>query len=88
MSDDAVEFEGEIPLLTPIQVVGGGIRIEPNENLDSDEIVVTFEAVAMVPAPQGLQLGLLPMLMETSVWDLLIESLVDNRPEEDTNEPE
>ena len=75
--DEFLEYKEEIPVLAPVQVVGGGIRIEPNENLDTDEVVVTFEAVAMVPTAEGPQLGMIPILMEVSVFDMLLSEMYD-----------
>lgn len=71
MSEDFVEYEDEIPVLGAIQVVGGGVTIGPNINLETDEDLVTFEAVAMIPTEEGPQLGMLPILMSTDTWDML-----------------
>lgn len=81
--EEAADFEGDIPLMSPVQIIGGGIRIAPNENLDTDQVVVTFEALAMVPTEAGPQLGLLPILMDPSVWQHLVDNLVDETPEEE-----
>lgn len=83
MSDEAVEFNDEIPMLTPVQVVGGGIRIGPNPNLETDATVVTLEVVAVLPTPDGPELGMLPILMEPEVWDMLIAEQSVVTPEEE-----
>ena len=75
------EFVGpdDLPVLAPVQPVGGNIHIGPNENLDTDEVVVTMELLAMVPSPEGPQLAILPVLMETEVFDMLIHNTTDTR---------
>lgn len=62
----------DLPLVAPVQAIGGGVQIGPNSNLETDEDVVTVELVAYVPSPDGPTLGLLPVLMTPDVWNMLV----------------
>jgi len=70
--NDFEEITDDLPLVAPVQAVGGGVRIGPNPNLTTDEDVVTVELVAHVPSPDGPVLALLPVLMEPDVWHKLV----------------
>lgn len=84
-----IEQLDQMPLLAPVQAVGGGIRIGPNSNLGTDDVVVTAELVVQVPTAEGPQVGLLPVLLTVEVWQHLLDTLTDTTiteepsPEED-----
>ena len=80
---DFIPFEEDLPILSPVHIIGGEIRIDVNPNLETDEVIVTFEAIALVPTEDGPQQGLLPILMEVATWDNLMINMKDNQSEED-----
>lgn len=81
-AEDFVEYDEEVPILSPVQIVGGGISIGVNPNLDLDEPIVTFEAVSMIADEGGPELAMIPILMTTAVWDMLTSTVTYLNPEQ------
>lgn len=82
-----IPFNEDMPVYLPVNVVGGRIMIGPNENLTTDEPVVAFEAIIVVPPmdeESAESLALLPILMDVATWDALLIHMTDNTEEPNT----
>lgn len=77
MTEEAqdIELPEDLPVLPPVQAVGGAITVGPNENLDYEGDVATIELLVQYPTEDGPTLGLLPIVAEPGVLDMLIDNI-------------